>query len=105
MEDMIEREKGHRKTGRGYRRVMRIRKERRLKQIIRQERLYYPFRIEEAYVDGVWQEVGNHIQYAKNSGRKQCLKGLSNRKVRRYPYLLHKGNQYRRMFDYWWRLS
>ena len=105
MEDMSECGKGHRKTGRCYRRVMRIRKERRLKQIIRQEQLYYPFRIEEAYIDGVWQEVGKHIKYAKNSGRKQCLKGLSNRKVRRYPHLLHKGNQYRRMFDYWRRLN
>jgi hypothetical protein len=31
-------------------------------------------------------------------------KKLTNRKVRRYKYEIHKGGNYRRIFDMWWTL-
>lgn len=37
----------------------------------------------------------------------KCLhtaKKLTNRKVRRYKYEIHKGGNYRRIFDMWWTL-
>lgn len=48
---------------------------------------------------------GAYIGYLKNSNRKQYLKKQSNKCARRYPFLTGKGNQYRRVFDYWWRLD
>ena len=47
---------------------------------------------------------GLHIQYMKSSDRQQCLKRRSNRKVRKYFGLSKKGNQYRKVFEYWWTL-
>ncbi len=95
-------DKGHRKTGRCYRRIMRIQKDQRLRSMIRQEKWYYPYRgyIEWDYADGKWQEVGKYIKYPCNSNRQQYLKHLSCRKVRRYMALPPKGNHYRRVYDY-----
>ena len=45
-----------------------------------------------------------HIQYMKSSNRQQYLKRKGNRKVRKYRCLPKKGNQYRKVFDYWWEL-
>lgn len=47
---------------------------------------------------------GLHIQYMKSSRRQQYLKRNGNRKVRKYRCLPKKGNQYRKVFDYWWEL-
>lgn len=47
---------------------------------------------------------GLHIQYMKSSNRQQYLKRKGNRKVRKYRCLPKKGNQYRKVFDYWWEL-
>ena len=47
---------------------------------------------------------GLHIQYMKSSDRQQYLKRRSNRKVRKYFGLSKKGNQYRKVFEYWWTL-
>lgn len=48
---------------------------------------------------------GSYIKYNKNSNRQQYLKKQANRCARRYPLLAGKGNLYRRVFDYWWRLD
>lgn len=47
---------------------------------------------------------GLHVQYMKSSDRQQYLKRRSNRKVRKYFGLSKKGNQYRKVFEYWWTL-
>lgn len=44
------------------------------------------------------------FQYMKSSRRQQYLKRNGNRKVRKYRCLPKKGNQYRKVFDYWWEL-
>ena len=99
--------KGHRKSGRCYRRMMNRHKDQRLRNIIRRERWYYPYRgyIEWDFVDGVLRETGKYIKYPKNSNRQQYLKKLSSRRVRHSTYLPSKGNGYRRVFDYWWELD
>ncbi len=85
---------------------MKKRKDRRLRNIIRQGG-YFPYRgyIDWDFVDGVWQEVGKYIKYPKNSNRQQYLKRTGNHIVRRYPDLPHKGNLSRRVFDYWLELN
>lgn len=47
---------------------------------------------------------GKYIKYPKNSNCQRWMKRLTSKKVRRYPELTRKGNQYRRLFDYWWTL-
>ena len=47
---------------------------------------------------------GLHIKYMKSSSRQQYLKRRANRKVRKYHTLPKKGNQYRKVFEYWWTL-
>lgn len=56
------------------------------------------------YIDGVWTQTGQYIKYPKNSNCQRWIKRLTSKKVRAYPYLPPKGNQYRRVFDYWWTL-
>lgn len=48
---------------------------------------------------------GSYIIYNKNSNRKQYLKKQANKCARRYPLLAGKGNLYRHVYDYWWRLD
>lgn len=99
--------RGRRKTGRCYRRAMRVQKDQRLRTIIRQDHRYYPYRgyINWGFVNGVWQETGKYIKYPRSSERQQYLKRLSSHRVRRYDHLPPKGNHYRRVFDYWWELD
>ena len=40
----------------------------------------------------------------KSSNCQRYLKRRSNRKVRKYFDLSKKGNQYRKVFEYWWTL-
>ena len=47
---------------------------------------------------------GLHVQYMKSSNCQRYLKRRSNRKVRKYFDLSKKGNQYRKVFEYWWTL-
>ena len=47
---------------------------------------------------------GKYIKYPKNSNCQRWMKRLTSKKARRYPELTRKGNQYRRLFDYWWTL-
>lgn len=91
---------GKRKTGRAYRRTMNRHKKNRLLKI-----LTYGYHPEAGYtdwdwVDGAFQQVGNHIKYPKNSNRQVYWKRHSNRVIRRYKGCLPKGNAHHKLFDY-----
>lgn len=47
---------------------------------------------------------GKHIQYPKRSGTQKYLKRKTSRTVRKYANLSPKGNQYRKLVEYWWIL-
>lgn len=91
--------------GRAYNRFQKKKSEERLLRIIRQCR-YNPWRgyVDYGFVDGKWQEVGNHIKYPKNSNRPKFYKKQCNRKVRRSKNLPLKGNYYRKCREYWWEI-
>ena len=95
-----------RRTGRQYRRSQSIRHSDRLLFLI-QHSGYAP---NMGYIIGDYERIttllhsGLHIQYMKSSNRQQYLKRKGNRKVRKYRCLPKKGNQYRKVFDYWWEL-
>lgn len=57
-----------------------------------------------SYVDGKWMPTGKYIKYPKNSNCQNWCKKASSARVRKYMDLPHKGNSYRRVFDYWWTL-
>lgn len=57
------------------------------------------------FVNGVWQSIGNHVQYPKNSNRQRFLKRLSNRRIRQGAILGTGKAGYKRCFDYWWELD
>ena len=86
-----------RRTGRQYRRSQSIRHSDHLLFLI-QHSGYAP---NMGYIIGDYERIttllhsGLHIQYLKRKG---------NRKVRKYRCLPKKGNQYRKVFDYWWEL-
>lgn len=100
-----EKKSGRRKTGRAYRRRKAKQKDDRLRSIIASGG-YKPMIgfIDYGLVDGVWQEVGNHIKYPRNSNYQRYLKQQSNKRVRRYKAEIPKGNSYRKLFEYWWEL-
>lgn len=95
-----------RRTGRQYRRSQSVRHTDRLLFLI-QHSGYAP---NMGYIVGDYERIatllhsGLHIQYMKSSRRQQYLKRNGNRKVRKYRCLPKKGNQYRKVFDYWWEL-
>ena len=95
-----------RHTGRQYRRSQSIRHSDHLLFLI-QHSGYAP---NMGYIIGDYERIttllhsGLHIQYMKSSNRQQYLKRKGNRKVRKYRWLPKKGNQYRKVFDYWWEL-
>lgn len=96
---------GRRQTGRAYRRYQAKKKDKRKRNIIDRGG-YKPMigYIEYGFVDGKWEQVGNHIKYPRNSNRQQYLKRQSNKKVRRYKGKIPNGSAYRKLFDYWWEL-
>ena len=95
-----------RHTGRQYRRIQRVKHSDHLLFLIQHSR-YAP---NIGYIMGDYEELrtllhsGLHIQYMKSSNRQQYLKRKANRKVRKYHGLPKKGNQYRKVFEYWWTL-
>lgn len=95
-----------RRIGRQYRRSQSIRHSDHLLFLI-QHSGYAP---NMGYIIGDYERIttllhsGLHIQYMKSSNRQQYLKRKGNRKVRKYRCLPKKGNQYRKVFDYWWEL-
>lgn len=94
-----------RKTGRAYRRRMRQQKQANLMHITT-----YRSKTGNCYPDwgvnyGAHHQIGNHIRSPKNSNRQQFWKAYSNRKVRHYAGYIHKGNSYRKHFDYAWAVG
>ena len=47
---------------------------------------------------------GKYIKYPKRSGTQKYLKRKTSRTVRKYGKLSPKGNQYRKLVEYWWVL-
>lgn len=96
---------GQRRTGLAYRKEQSVKKHNRLMELINGH-CYNPARgyVDWGFVDGVWQPVGNHIKYPKNSNRQRYHKNQSNRKVRRFDGPIPNGNAYRKLYEYWWTL-
>ncbi len=88
--------------GRAYRRSMAEKKEdRRIKIVTTYGYLPRAGYIQCGWVDGVWEPIGNHIKYPKNSNRQKYLKRQSRRLVRRSePF--SNGNSYRKCLEYQW---
>ena len=89
--------------GKAYRRDMQDKKDRRLRKIIDE---CHPKpsvgTITHAWIDGVWQPVGNYIRYPKNSNIQKYLKRQTKRKARRLePF--PNGNGYRKCIEYRWQ--
>lgn len=86
-----------------YSRTMKAKKDRRLRKILSNCR-YTPHAgyVECNWVDGVWQQVREYIQYPKNSNMQKYLKRQSNRKVRRSE-TVPNGNSYRKCMEYRWQ--
>ena len=95
-----------RRSGRQYRRLQRVRHMDHLLFLL-QHCGYAP---NIGYIMGDYEELttllhsGLHIQYMKSSNCQQYLKRTANHMVRKYRGLPKKGNQYRKVFDYWWTL-
>ena len=89
--------------GKAYRRYMQSKKDRRLRKIIneyhRRPTVGY---ITHAWIDGVWQPVGDYIRFPKNSNIQKYLKRQSRRKVRRSD-TFQNGNSYRKCMEYKWQ--
>ncbi|MBR1454836.1 MAG: hypothetical protein IJ593_09395 [Lachnospiraceae bacterium] len=47
---------------------------------------------------------GKYIKYPKNSNVRKDIKRSTSKRIRRYGLTTKKGNQYRRLLDYWWTL-
>lgn len=82
----------------------RVKKDDRLLRII--QRYYIPHA---GYVDCGFDSTtllhsGKYIKYPKHSHCQRWMKRLTSKKTRRCTDLVRKGNEYRRLFDYWWTL-
>ena len=89
--------------GKAYRRDKEVKKERKLRKIIS----YFHGgarvgHVTHAWVDGVWQPVGDHIRFPKNSNIQKYLKRQTKRKVRRSEQF-QNGNSYRKCIEYQWQ--
>ena len=90
---------------RPYARENRVKKDDRLLRII--QRYYIPHA---GYVDCGFDSTtllhsGKYIKYPKHSHCQRWMKRLTSKKTRRCTDLVRKGNEYRRLFDYWWTLN
>lgn len=92
-----------RKTGRAYRRSKNKAKKSRSMAVTRYARRggYTDW----GWKDGIYQPVGNHMSYPKNSHRQKYWKRYSNKQVRRHVGRLSDGSQYKRLFDYAWEVD
>ena len=73
-----------------------IEDKRRLKKLYNETRTLYG---SGAYFD---KDAGRYIRYSAGGvGRRRWFKRQSNKSVRRHKDASLKGNQYRRVFDYW----
>lgn len=90
---------------RGYRRRVKRKKERKLRNVILRGSGYSPHIgfIEMEFVDGQWVDTGKYVKYPKNSKAQQFLKRKTNKAARKCD-LPPKGNSYRKCKEYWWDL-
>ena len=93
-----------RRTGRAYRRMMSERKFKRLFRIVTNSYCPHAGYVDWSYVDGERMPTGKYIKYPKNSNYQNWCKKTTSERVRKYRDFPHKGNSYRRVFDYWWTL-
>ena len=84
---------GKRKTGKAYRRKMRVKKRNDLMRAI-----------EGCYVRDIWHRKGAYIVYPKNSKAKKYYRNYSNRLIRRGKVVGAGKGGYRRCFDYKWEV-
>lgn len=84
---------GRRKTGKAYRRKMRVKKRNDLMRAI-----------EGCYVRDIWHRKGAYIVYPKNSKAKKYYRNYSNRLVRIGKIGGAGKGGYRRSFDYKWEV-
>jgi len=90
-----------RKTGRRYRRMMATHKTTELRKIVTQSYAPHAGYVQWEEIDGVWVPAGKYIKYPKNSNTQKWIKRYTGKKMRRSHDIPHKGNHYRRLFDYW----
>ena len=89
---------------RGYRRSMKNKKDKRLRQIIYRKG-YCPNVgwIEYNLINGRWTETGKYIKPSSGSRKQKVLKRHSNKIVRKSAFS-NKGNGYRKLCEYWWEI-
>ena len=88
-----------------YRREMCIRKnDKRMREISRHYIPRGPF-VSWEFDGSTLYHSGYYIKYPRNSKEKKLLKRLTNKRCRRASMLPRKGQQYRRLLDYWWILD
>jgi len=111
--------KGKRRTGRAYRRQMRVQKLNRQMNIVHHgggNTMFMGYGMDKRGMPanstwGLWKfrierdDVPNtYIKKAKSSEQRKFYKNLTNRIIRRKCAVLPKGNQHHKYFEYWWTL-
>ena len=85
-------------------RELKVRKDDRLLRIVSRHYIPHAGYVDWGFDGQTLLHSGKYIKYPKNSNCQRWMKRLTSKKARRYPELTRKGNQYRRLFDYWWTL-
>lgn len=93
-----------RRTGRAYRRMKKKQKFERLYAIVTSSYIPHAGYVASEYIDRHYIPVGAYIKYPKNSKSQRVYKRETSKRQRKCQDLQHKGNGYRRLFDYWWAL-
>ena len=79
------------------------RQEKRLREKIEYGRYPGTGYFEHGWVDGKWVPVGDHVKHYSNSRRTRYYKRVANRKVRRTKDR-YTGGEYKKVFEYWWKV-
>ena len=93
-----------RKSGDAYRREMKIQKNDRLMRIVVRKYIPHAGYVDYGFEGRTLLHSGKYIKYPKNSKCQRWIKRETSRRMRKCQGLPPKGNQYRRLFDYWWEL-
>lgn len=89
---------------RPYAREIRVKKNDRLLRIIQRHYMPHAGYVDCGFDGTTLLHSGKYIKYPKHSNCQRWMKRLTSKKTRRRPDLARKGNEYRRLFDYWWTL-
>ncbi len=89
---------------RPYIRENRVRKDDRLMRIVQRHYMPHAGYVDWGFDGTTLLHSGKYIKYPKNSNCQRWMKRLTSKKTRRRCDLAKKGNEYRRLFDYWWTL-